>query len=224
MAGERIPAATMYSYLTKFGIGQPSGLKFPGESRGILADVRDWSGTQRYTVLFGQGLSVNALQAAGVYQTIANDGVRVAPQLVEGTRDPSGRFHHAPPPATVRVVSPQTARSVRTMLEGVVSTEGTAPEARIEGYRVAGKTGTAQRVDPKCGCYQGYTGSFIGMAPADDPQLIVAVTLQRPTNGYYGGVVAAPVFHDVMTYALQKLQIPPTGTQSPKVSITTGDR
>jgi cell division protein FtsI (penicillin-binding protein 3) len=224
LAGEKISPSTMYGYLTKFGIGQPSGLHFPGESRGILANVKDWSGSQRYTVLFGQGLSVNALQAAGVYQTIANDGVRVAPQLVEGTRDPSGRFHAAPAPAKVRVVSPQTARSVRTMLEGVVSSEGTAPEAKIEGYRVAGKTGTAQRVDPECGCYQGYTGSFIGMAPADDPELIVAVTLQRPTNGYFGGVVAAPVFRDVMTYALQKLQIPPTGTASPKVSITTGDR
>jgi cell division protein FtsI (penicillin-binding protein 3) len=110
------------------------------------------------------------------------------------------------------------------MLEGVVSAEGTAPEAKVPGYRVAGKTGTAQRVDPECGCYQGYTGSFIGMAPADDPQLVVAVTLQRPTNGYFGGVIAAPVFRDVMTYALQKLQIPPTGTRSPKVSITTGDR
>jgi cell division protein FtsI (penicillin-binding protein 3) len=223
LAGEKLSASTMYQYLTKFGIGQPSGLRFPGESRGILANVKDWSGSQRYTVLFGQGLSVNALQAAGVYQTIANDGVRVAPQLVDGTRDASGRFRKAPAPTSVRVVSPETARSVRTMLEGVVSAEGTAPEAKIEGYRVAGKTGTAQRVDPECSCYQGYTGSFIGMAPADDPELIVAVTLQRPTNGYFGGVVAAPVFRDVMTYALQKLQIPPTGTASPKVSITTGD-
>jgi cell division protein FtsI (penicillin-binding protein 3) len=224
MAGEKLSPGTMYRYLSGFGIGQPSGLKFPGESRGILAPVQDWSGSQRYTVLFGQGLSVNALQAAGVYQTIANDGVRVQPQLVSGTRDASGRFTAAPTPKRVRVVSAQTARSVRTMLEGVVSNEGTAPEARIDGYRVAGKTGTAQRVDPQCGCYKGYTGSFIGMAPADDPQLVVAVTLQRPRNGYFGGVVAAPVFHDVMTYALQKLQIPPTGTASPKVSITTGDR
>jgi cell division protein FtsI (penicillin-binding protein 3) len=224
LAGEKLSPATMYRYLTGFGIGQPSGLKFPGESRGILADVKDWSGSQRYTVLFGQGLSVNAVQAAGVYQTIANDGVRVAPQLVTGTRDESGRLHKAPAARQVRVVSPETAKAVRTMLEGVVSAEGTAPEAKIEGYRVAGKTGTAQRVDPECSCYQGYTGSFIGMAPADDPQLVVAVTLQRPTNGYFGGVVAAPVFHDVMTYALQKLQIPPTGTASPKVSITAGDR
>lgn len=224
LAGEKLSPDTMHDYLTKFGIGQPSGLKFPGESRGILADVEDWSGSQRYTVLFGQGLSVNALQAAGVYQTIANGGVRVEPQLVSATTDATGRTTKVPEPKQVRVVSAQTAKTLLRMLEGVVSADGTAPEARIPGYRVAGKTGTAQRVDPKCGCYRGYTGSFIGVAPADDPQLVVAVTLQRPTNGYYGGTVAAPVFRDVMTYALQKLQIPPTGTRSPRISLTPDDR
>ncbi|MGN6301130.1 MAG: peptidoglycan D,D-transpeptidase FtsI family protein [Angustibacter sp.] len=220
MAGEKLSPATMYSYLTRFGIGQPSGLGFPGESRGILAQPKDWSGSQRYTVLFGQGLSVNAVQAAGVYQTIANDGVRVQPQLVAGTVRADGSLSAAPAPKQVRVVSAKTAASLRLMLEGVVSAEGTAPEAKIPGYRVAGKTGTAQRFDPTCGCYRGYTGSFIGMAPADDPQLVVAVTLQRPLRGYYGGTVAAPVFREVMTYALQKLQIPPTGSKSPKISIT----
>ncbi|GAB3689281.1 peptidoglycan D,D-transpeptidase FtsI family protein [Angustibacter aerolatus] len=224
LAGEKLPATTMHDYLVKFGVGQPSGLRFPGESRGILAPVADWSGTQRYTVLFGQGLSVNAVQAAGVYQTIANDGVRVAPQLIASTTDATGRVVPAATPKQTRVVSKQTASTLRDMLEGVVSKDGTAPEARIAGYRVAGKTGTAQYSDPTCGCYRGFTGSFIGMAPADDPQLVVAVTLQRPTNGYYGGTVAAPVFHDVMTYALQKLQIPPTGTKPPRISITTDER
>jgi cell division protein FtsI (penicillin-binding protein 3) len=224
MAGERLSPATMYRYLTKFGIGQPSGLDFPGESRGILAQPEDWSGSQRYTVLFGQGLSVNAVQAAGVFQAIANDGVRVEPQLVAGTVGADGSLKPSPAQHRVRVVSAKTAASLRLMLEGVVSADGTAPEARIPGYRVAGKTGTAQRFDPTCGCYRGYTGSFIGMAPADDPQLVVAVTLQRPVRGYYGGTVAAPVFREVMTYALQKLQIPPTGATSPRISITPGDR
>ena len=106
------------------------------------------------------------------------------------------------------------------MLEGVVSEEGTAPKAKIEGYRVAGKTGTADRINPKTGSYAGggKTGSFIGYAPADDPQLVVAVILQKPVRGYAGGVVAAPVFHDVMTYALQELGIPPTGTQPPTLT------
>jgi cell division protein FtsI (penicillin-binding protein 3) len=224
MAGEKLPPTTLYSYLTKFGVGQPSGLAFPGESRGILAQPKDWSGSQRYTVLFGQGLSVNAVQAAGVYQTIANDGLRVEPQLVAGTRGADGKLVPAPVQKTTRVISAKTAATLRLMLEGVVSQDGTAPEARIPGYRVAGKTGTAQRFDPTCGCYKGYTGSFIGMAPADDPKLIVAVTLQRPVRGYYGGTVAAPVFKDVMTYALQKMQIPPTGSKSPTIRLTVQDR
>jgi cell division protein FtsI (penicillin-binding protein 3) len=105
------------------------------------------------------------------------------------------------------------------MLEGVVGNEGTAPEAKIAGYRVAGKTGTADRYDPRLGRYSGKTASFIGFAPADDPQIVVAVTLQRPVRGYFGGVVAGPVFHDVMTYALQELRIPPTGTKSPVAVI-----
>jgi cell division protein FtsI (penicillin-binding protein 3) len=224
MAGSRLAPQTMYDYLRKFGVGQPSGLRFPGESAGILAQPSSWSDSQRYTVLFGQGLSVNAVQAAGVYQTIANDGVRVSPQLVEGTVGADGRLAAGPAPTQTRVVSAATASTLRTMLEGVVSADGTAPEATIPGYRVAGKTGTAQRYDPACGCYRGYTGSFIGMAPADDPQLIVAVTLQGPVNGYYGGTVAAPVFKDVMTYALAKMAIPPTGTVSPTISITPAGR
>lgn len=219
MVGEKVPAATMHAYLSKFGIGQPSGLKFPGESRGILAPVAQWSGSQRYTVLFGQGLSVNAIQAAGVYQTLANGGVHLPPRLVEGTQRLDGTLAAAPAAKGTRVVSKKTAGQVIAMLEGAVSDEGTAPEARIAGYRVAGKTGTAQRYDDACGCYRGYTGSFIGLAPADAPQLVVAVTLQRPVNGYYGGVVAAPVFREIMTYALQSLQIPPTGAKSPSIRL-----
>ena len=219
MVGEKVPAATMHAYLSKFGIGQPSGLKFPGESRGILAPVAQWSGSQRYTVLFGQGLSVNAIQAAGVYQTLANGGVHLPPRLVEGTQRLDGTLAAAPAAQGTRVVSKKTAGQVIAMLEGAVSDEGTAPEARIAGYRVAGKTGTAQRYDDACGCYRGYTGSFIGLAPADAPQLVVAVTLQRPVNGYYGGVVAAPVFREIMTYALQSLQIPPTGAKSPSIRL-----
>ena len=119
----------------------------------------------------------------------------------------------------MKVVSPETAKQVRDMLEGVVGKEGTAPEAKIAGYRVAGKTGTADRYDARVGGYSGKTASFIGFAPADDPEIVVAVTLQRPIKGYFGGVVAGPVFHDVMTYALQELQIPPTGTSSPVAKI-----
>jgi cell division protein FtsI (penicillin-binding protein 3) len=217
--GERLPPKTMWSYLTKFGVGQPTGLNFPGESAGILANYADWNGSQRYTVLFGQGLSVNAVQAAGIFQTIANNGLRMPPRLVDGYVGGSGTETKTAPSTGVRVITPAVAKELRIMMEGVVSKDGTAPEAEIPGYRVAGKTGTAQRFDPTCGCYRGFTASFIGMAPADNPQLIVAVTLQRPVKGYYGGAVAAPVFQQIMSYALARLDIPPTGTKSPKVRI-----
>ncbi|WP_241668473.1 peptidoglycan D,D-transpeptidase FtsI family protein [Pedococcus bigeumensis] len=219
LAGEKVKPSTMYSYFTKFGLGQTSGMGFPGEGPGLLTNVKDWNGSQRYTVLFGQGLSVNALQAAGVFQTIANNGVRIPPRIVAATGDGKGGFTPADKPDPVKVVSPDTAKQVRDMLEGVVSKEGTAPEAKIPGYRVAGKTGTADRYDARVGGYSGKTASFIGFAPADDPEIVVAVTLQRPIKGYFGGVVAGPVFHDVMTYALQELQIPPTGTKSPVTTI-----
>jgi cell division protein FtsI (penicillin-binding protein 3) len=217
--GERISPQTMWGYLNKFGVGQPTGLEFPGESAGILANYKDWNGSQRYTVLFGQGLSVNAVQAAGVFQTIANGGLRMPPRLVDSYVSPSGQVTTTAPSTGVRVISPEVAAEVRTMLEGVVSSEGTAPAAKIPGYRVAGKTGTAQRFDPTCGCYRGFTASFIGMAPADNPRLIVAVTLQRPINGHFGGSLAAPIFQQIMSYALARLDIPPTGTKSPKVRL-----
>jgi cell division protein FtsI (penicillin-binding protein 3) len=219
MAGERISPAVMERYFRAFGVGSTSGMGFPGESRGLLAKASDWSGSQRYTVLFGQGLSVTAIQAAGVYQTIANDGVRIPARIVDSVAADDGRFVRGPQPQGVRVVSSAVARELRQMLEGVVSGEGTAPQAKVPGYRVAGKTGTADRYDPRVGHYSGKTASFIGFAPADDPQIVVAVTLQRPVKGYYGGTVAAPVFRDVLTYALQALHIPPTSGKATKLRL-----
>jgi cell division protein FtsI (penicillin-binding protein 3) len=211
MVGEKLSKQKRYDYLSRFGLGQPTGLGFPGETRGILAKPQDWDGRQQYTVLFGQGLSVNAIQSAQVFSTIANDGVKVTPTLVKGTTAPDGTFTAEPAPKTEQVVSPETAKQVRLMLEGAVE-EGTGGNAKIPGYRVAGKTGTAQA--PGKGGYRGYTGSFIGMAPAEDPKLVVSVTVQRPKNGYYGGTVAAPVFKDVMSYALQAYKIPPSGQKA----------
>jgi cell division protein FtsI (penicillin-binding protein 3) len=213
LTAEKIGGNTLYQYLKKFGIGDPTGMDFPGESKGILVPPSQWSGSQFYTIAFGQGLSLNAVQAASVYATIANNGLRVEPSLVAGTTNADGTYTPAKPSRTVRVVSPKTASEVRTMLESVVSEQGTAPMAEIPGYRVAGKTGTANRVDPVCGCYRGYTASFIGMAPANDPALVVAVTLQNPRNGHFGGVLAGPVFKQIMEFALASLKIPPTATK-----------
>ena len=214
----------MYSYLRKFGLGEMT-IGFPGETPGLVSKPSDWSGSQRFTMMFGQGLSLNAIQAAGVFQTVANDGVRMPPSLVAGSENPDGSCTRRPAPKGVRVVSPAVAKQVREMLEGVVGKDGTAPEAEIPGYRVAGKTGTADRYDDKTGRYSGKTASFIGFAPADKPALVVGVTLQRPVKSYFGGVVAGPVFHDVMTYALQELKIPPTGaTTPPTIKLKTAER
>lgn len=221
LVSETLKAAVLEEYFRKFGFGAKSAVSFPGESSGLLAKSSDWSGSQRYTVAFGQGLSITAIQAAGVYQTIANGGVHIAPSLIKATQNASGTMVAAPAPEQNRVISKNTATQLSQMLEGVVGSEGTAPAAVIDGYRVAGKTGTASYYDAKVGNYRGYTASFIGYAPAADPELVVSVIVQKPTSPYYGGLVAAPVFHDVMTYALSSLDIPPTpgDTTPPELTL-----
>jgi len=219
LAAERIGGEKLYEYLKKFGVGEPTGLQFPGEQKGYVPAPEDWSATSFGTLAFGQGLSVNAVQAASVFATLANGGVRVEPSLVEGYTRADGTFVAAPEPKQTRVVSTATASTVMRMLESVVSDEGTAPLAAIPGYRVAGKTGTANRIDDSCGCYRGYTASFIGVAPADDPALVVAVFLQNPRNGHYGGLLGGPVFKKVATFALQQLRVAPTGSAKPRIPV-----
>ncbi|MFD8548522.1 peptidoglycan D,D-transpeptidase FtsI family protein, partial [Streptomyces sp. NPDC059649] len=212
----------LYSYLRKFGIGRPTGLNFPGETDGILAKPQAWNTSQQYTIPFGQGLSLNAVQAASVYSTIANGGERIAPTLVRGSTGPDGRFVPAPKPAKTRVVSQKTARTLATMLESVVDDEeGTGAKAKIDGYRVGGKTGTSNRVDPKTGRYHGYTASFAGFAPADKPRITVYCAVQNPTRGsYFGGQVCGPIYQQVMAFALKTLQVPPTGAAPPRLPVT----
>ncbi|MFB9839067.1 peptidoglycan D,D-transpeptidase FtsI family protein [Actinoallomurus acaciae] len=221
LASERVTATQLYQYMRAFGYGEKTGVGLPGESPGILKPVDQWSGTDRYAIAFGQSVSVNALQTASVYATIANGGVRVTPNLIVGTTDDKGTLTPAARPSSRRVIKQSTASELTRMLEGVTTKDGTAPEAQIPGYRVAGKTGTAQKVNPGCGCYTGggYTSTFVGFAPAENPQLVVEVVLQKPQKGYYGGQVAAPVFKDVMSFALQSRRIPPTGSRSPKIRI-----
>ncbi|MFF1302805.1 penicillin-binding transpeptidase domain-containing protein [Streptomyces sp. NPDC058307] len=212
----------LYSYLRKFGLGRYSGLDFPGETPGILAKPADWSTSQQYTIPFGQGVSLNAMQAASVYSTIANGGVRVEPTLVRGTKGPDGRFTPAAKPKETRVVSARTARTLARMLESVVDDqEGTGAKARIPGYRVAGKTGTANRVDPATGKYKGYTSSFAGFAPADQPRITVYCAIQNATSGsYFGGQICGPVYKKVMEFALKTLQVPPTGAKAAKLPVS----
>jgi len=217
MVGRELSPQQRYDYLRAFGIGSKQ-LGLPGETAGILAPPEEWDGRQEYTVLFGQGYGVNVLQAAQVYATLANGGVRVPPHVIAGTTASDGAFTPADVGEGTRVVSEATADAVVSMLEGAVGEEGTGASASVPGYRVAGKTGTAQA--PGVGGYDGYTSSFIGLAPAEDPQVVLAVTLQRPQNGYYGGTVAAPVFADVMGYALQQRGVAPSTTESDVVPLS----
>ena len=211
--GELLSNDKFYDYLSKFGVGSKTGSGLPGESRGILPKVADWSGTSAPTMAFGQGYSLTAMQATSIFATIANDGVRVSPTVIAGTRDSSGNFTPAPGRTSERVVSSETAKAMRLMMESVVSGNGTAPSAAIPGYRVAGKTGTAQRIDDTCGCYRGYTASFIGFAPADKPAYVISVTIQDPKGLHWGGVLGGPVFKKVMSFVLQSRHIAPTGTE-----------
>jgi cell division protein FtsI (penicillin-binding protein 3) len=217
--GELMSHDTLHDYLLKFGIGSKTGSGLPGESAGLLRKVSDWSGTTAPTIAFGQGYSVTAMQATSVFATIANNGVRVTPTVIAGTRDASGNFSPNKSQTTQRVISEDTAVKMRVMMENVVSAQGTAPTAAIPGYRVAGKTGTAMRYNQKTGGYSGYTASFIGFAPADAPRYVINVTLQDPRNGHFGGALGGPVFKKVMTFVLQSKHVPPTNTVVTPVAL-----
>lgn len=221
LAAERIGKNKLYKYAKKFGVGEETGTDFPAEGDGYIPPVENWSPTSLPTIAFGQGLSVNAVQAANVFATVGNGGIRQDARVVDAVISPSGEVIPAQPQKKVRVISDVAAQQILAMLETVVGDGGTAPMAKIPGYRVGGKTGTAQYVDPRCGCYNGdVVASFIGVAPIDNPQLVVAVFLSQPRNGRYGGQLGGPVFKRVMTYSLQARQIPPTGTRAPGLPLT----
>lgn len=222
LAAEKMPKIELARYMERFGIARKTDLGLPGESAGLMLPREKWSGTTFPTMAFGQGYSVTSVQMTDVFATIANGGVRVDPTIISSTIDPDGTVHEMPAAERDRVVSEDTARQVMAMMEAVVGEGGTAPQARIPGYRVAGKTGTAQFVDPDCRCYAGdVTASFIGVAPADAPRLAVGVFVHQPKRGRGGGELAAPVFKEITTHALQALQIPPSGKRAPRLTLTT---
>ena len=209
LAGNKLSEKQRYEYLKKFGFGSTSGIGFPAETGGIVHDYKDWDGRTKYTVMFGQGLAANALQTTDVIATIANGGVHVPSSLVGGTVSPSGKTIPKSAGTPERVISKKAADQTMGILEGVVA-EGTGKSAAVSGYRVAGKTGTSQAPAAEGGGYDGYTASFVGVLPAEDPQIAISVTLQRPRNGYYGGSAAAPVFSDVAGFTMRHLKIPPS--------------
>jgi cell division protein FtsI (penicillin-binding protein 3) len=218
----RITPQVQYDYLRAFGLGQPTGIGLPGEIAGDLPPVSQWWPDTRYTVAFGQGVAVTALQMADVYATIANGGVRVQPTLVEGTTNSAGTYTPAPPSPSRRVIQAKTAAELLQILQQVpgVDEEGGQPWGIIPGYAIAAKTGTSQEGNGTCALCV-YGSSYIGMAPGNDPQLVVAVNVQNPRRGgYYGDEVAGPVFYQVMKDALATLQIPPDGATPAKVRLT----
>jgi cell division protein FtsI (penicillin-binding protein 3) len=201
-------------YLRRFGFGEKTALGLPHEEEGQLIASGAWGGTDIGAVPIGQGISVTAMQMLFAYNTIANDGVYQPPSLVAATVDADGDRQVTEPAEGRRVVSPTTAAQLRTMLAQVVA-DGTGTEAAIEGYEVAGKTGTARKPQPGGGYTddQGryhYVATFAGFLPADDPQLSVIVVMDEPATSPYAGTVAAPVFAEVGRYAVRQIQVPPS--------------
>jgi cell division protein FtsI (penicillin-binding protein 3) len=217
LAAERIDKKAFRERLVAFGLGARPGLGLPGESAGRLP--KEWADLTRDTIAFGQGVSVSTMQMATAYATIANGGLRLPARLVDATIDADGTETVAATGSPIRVVSEQTAAAVTLMMEAVMGEDGTGHRASVDGYRVAGKTGTAQRVNPSCGCYEGYNSSFMGFAPADDPRYVVVVSVLNPRNGNSGGALAGPVFADVMGFTLAHMGVAPTGAESPDVPL-----
>jgi cell division protein FtsI (penicillin-binding protein 3) len=218
LAAEQMSTQKLWGYLKSFGLGEKTNIGLPGESRGLLPDPLAWSPLSKANISFGQGVAVTALQMATAVNTIANQGERISPSLVAGEKKTSSGTKVGTQTSTrTRVVSQQAARQMSQMME-MVTTEGvgTAPKAGVDGYRVAGKTGTAQAVGGACNCYRdgGFDVSFGGFAPADDARFTVYVVVRHPrAGGAAGGSTAGPVFHDIMNYVLQKYAIPPSGSQ-----------
>lgn len=203
--GMRTGDKKLDNWIRKFGFGSPTGIDFPGEAQGIVWPPEDWSESTIGNVPIGQGLSVTAIQMAAAYSTIANNGVAVTPRLV-------GAVDGEPvaPAEGRRIMSEHNARQIRVYLQQVVE-DGGAPLARIDGFHVAGKTGTAQKPLPDGSGYsdENYIGSFIGMVPAADPELVVLVMVDEPHPFGGGATVAAPAFQKITQFALQKLEVAP---------------
>jgi cell division protein FtsI (penicillin-binding protein 3) len=204
--GLKLGAKRFSRWVNRFGFGRPTGIDLPGEERGQVLPRSKYSGSSMGNLPIGQGISVTPIQMADEYAAIANGGMLRPPRIVgavggAATKTPPGR----------RIMSSRTAADLREMLEGVFAPGGTASEVSIPGYDLAGKTGTANKVDPKTGLYstESYVASFVGFAPARHPQLLCAVMVDEPQGAIYGGVVAAPAFGQIMAFALPYLRIAP---------------
>jgi cell division protein FtsI/penicillin-binding protein 2 len=205
LIGRRLGARRFDQWVRRFGFGKSTGVDLPGEESGIVLKYADYSGSTAANMAMGQGLAVTPMQMAAAYAAIANGGILRPPHIVGAV---GGRAQ--PVPKGRRVISEETAASLRTMLEGVIGPGGTASEAEIAGYVLGGKTGTAEKPDEHGGYSKTkFVASFVGFAPAAHPRLLVAVMVDEPQGDIYGGTVAAPAFKDIASFALTNLRIAP---------------
>jgi cell division protein FtsI (penicillin-binding protein 3) len=220
----RLGAQRLAQAELNFGYGRRTGVELPGETPGIVRPQSTWTCPDLGTNAIGQGVAVSVLQMARVYASVANGGLLVQPTLVRGIVDERGDYHASERATPKRILSARTTQTLTGILEGVVREGGTGTAAALDDWTVAGKTGTAQVPGPGGGYLPGaYVGSFIGFAPAEDPRVVVAVVLDRPTTGIYGGTVAAPVFREVAGYALRHLEVPPSlGGGAPAGGVPAG--
>src|SRR4029079_15366082 len=208
--GMRVGDPTMYDYIRRFGFGSKTGIELPGETNGILRRVERWQPSSIGSIAIGQEVGVTPVQMVSAFGAIANDGMRIAPHLIREVRDAGGNVVYRAQPEQRRVISAETAVALRGMLEGV-TLNGTAKKAQLDGYSAAGKTGTAQKIDPKTKAYSStkFVGSFVGFAPVSNPQVAIIVVMDEPAGAYHGGDVAAPVFREVAEQVLPTLNVMP---------------
>jgi membrane peptidoglycan carboxypeptidase len=208
--GIRVGDPTMYEYIRRYGFGSKTGIELPGETNGILRKVERWQPSSIGSIAIGQEVGVTPVQMVSAFGAIANDGMRIAPHLIREVRDAGGNVVYRAQPEQRRVISAETAIALRGMLEGV-TLNGTAKKAQLDGYSAAGKTGTAQKIDPKTKTYSStkFVGSFVGFAPVSNPQVVIIVVMDEPAGAYHGGDVAAPVFRAVAEQVLPTLGIEP---------------
>jgi cell division protein FtsI (penicillin-binding protein 3) len=229
MLAQRIGPERYADMLQKFGLGQRTGVGLAGESAGLVPPIDQWSGSTFSNLPIGQGLSMTLLQMTGMYQAIANDGVRIPPRIIKTTIAADGSRTDERRPQAVRVVSPETAQTVRHMLQATVQRDprgeqqGTGPAAAVEGYQIAGKTGTAQQINPGCGCYYDdvYWITFAGMAPANDPRYVVGIMADNPQRTADGqhGTTMAPLFHNIAAWLLQRQNVPLSPDPGPPLTL-----
>jgi cell division protein FtsI (penicillin-binding protein 3) len=229
MLAQRVGPERWADMAEKFGLGQRSGVGLPGESSGLVPPIDQWSGSSFANLPIGQGLSMTLLQMTGMYQAIANDGLRIPPRIIKSTIAADGTRFDEPRPDAVRVVSPDTAKTVRNMLRAVTQRDpagvqqGTGSGAAVEGYQIAGKTGTAQQINPGCGCYYDdvYWITFASMAPADDPRYVVGVMMDNPHHTADGspGTTAAPLIHNIDAWLLQRENVPLSADPGPPLML-----